>query len=98
MTIKIEKNADELILKIEGRLDATTAPTLDRTVNENLAEIKSLIFDFANLEYISSAGLRILLSSQKKMQQVGSMKIKSVREEVMDVLDMTGFADILTIE
>lgn len=98
MTIEIKKNAAELVLEITGRLDTITAPALDKTINENLGEIKSLILDFKNLEYISSAGLRVLLGAQKKMQQIGSMKVINVCEEVMDVFEMTGFADILTIE
>ena len=69
MTIEIKKNADELVLEITGRLDTITAPALDKTINENLGEIKSLILDCKNLEYISSAGLRVLLSTQKKLQQ-----------------------------
>ena len=98
MTIEIKKNVDELVLEITGRLDTITAPALDKTINENLVELKSLILDFKYLEYISSAGLRVLLSAQKKMQQDGIMKIKNVCEEVMGVFEMTGFADILTIE
>ena len=98
MTIEIKKNADELVLEITGRLDTITAPALDKTINENLGEIICLILDFKNLEYISSAGLRVLLGAQKKMQQIGSMKVINVCDEVMDVFEMTGFADILTIE
>ena len=98
MTIEIKKNADELVLEITGRLDTVTAPALDKTINENLGEIKSLILDFKNLEYISSAGLRVLLSTQKKLQQKGTMKLKNVREEVMEVFEITGFVDILTVE
>ena len=98
MTIEIKKNVDELVLEITGRLDTITAPALDKTINENLGEIKSLILDFKNLEYVSSAGLRVLLSSQKKLQQKGTMKLKNVREEVMAVFEITGFVDILTIE
>lgn len=98
MTIEIKKNADELVLEITGRLDTITAPALDKTINENLGEIKSLILDCNNLEYISSAGLRVLLSTQKKLQQKGTMKLKNVREEVMGVFEITGFADILTVE
>ena len=98
MTIEIKKNADELVLEITGRLDTITAPALDKTINENLGEIKSLILDCKNLEYISSAGLRVLLSTQKKLQQNGTMKLKNVREEVMEVFEITGFVDILTIE
>ena len=98
MTIEIKKNADELVLEITGRLDTITAPALDKTINENLGEIKCLILDFKNLEYISSAGLRVLLSTQKKLQQKGTMKLKNVREEVMEVFEITGFVDILTVE
>ena len=98
MTIEIKKNADELVLEITGRLDTITAPALEKTINENLGEIKCLILDFKNLEYISSAGLRVLLSTQKKLQQKGTMKIKNVREEVMEVFEITGFVDILTVE
>ena len=98
MTIEIKKNADELVLEITGRLDTITAPALDKTINENLGEIKSLILDFKNLEYISSAGLRVLLSAQKKLHQNGTMKLKNVREEVMEVFEITGFVDILTVE
>ena len=98
MTIEIKKNADEIVLEITGRLDTITAPALDKTINENLGEIKSLILDCKNLEYISSAGLRVLLSTQKKLQQKGTMKLKNVREEVMEVFEITGFVDILTVE
>ena len=98
MTIEIKKNVDELVLEITGRVDTITAPTLDKTINENLGEIKSLILDCKNLEYISSAGLRVLLGAQKKMSQIGSMKIKNVCELVMEVFEITGFVDILTVE
>ena len=98
MTIEIKKNVDELVLEITGRVDTITAPTLDKTINENLANVKSLILDLTGIEYISSAGLRVLLGAQKKMSQIGSMTIKNVREEVMEVFEMTGFADILNIE
>jgi anti-sigma B factor antagonist len=98
MTIEIKKNVDELVLEITGRVDTITAPTLDKTINENLANVKSLILDLKGLEYISSAGLRVLLGAQKKMSQIGSMKIKNVCELVMEVFEMTGFADILNIE
>ena len=98
MTIEIKKNANELVLEITGRLDTITAPALDKTINENLEGVKTLILDLKSLEYISSAGLRVLLSAQKKMQQVGGMKVVNVCELVMEVFEMTGFADILNIE
>ena len=98
MTIEIKKNADETIVEVVGRLDTTTAPSLDKTINEDIGETKNLILDFKGVEYISSAGLRVLLAAQKKMQQVGSMKVINVCESVMEVFEITGFADILTIE
>ena len=98
MTIEIKRNAEELVLQIVGRLDTTTAPALEKTITENISGIKNLILDFKALEYISSAGLRVLLSAQKKMQQIGEMKVINVCEEVMEVFEITGFADILVIE
>ena len=98
MMIEIKRNAEELVLQIVGRLDTTTAPALDKTIMENIGGIRSLILDFKGLEYISSAGLRVLLSAQKKMQQIGKMKVINVCEEVMEVFEITGFADILVIE
>ena len=98
MTIEIKRSAAEIVLAIEGRLDTTTAPALDKTILENINGIKSLVLDFKGLEYISSAGLRVLLSAQKKMQQIGAMKVINVCDEVMEVFEITGFADILVIE
>ena len=98
MTIEIKKTAQETIIEVVGRLDTTTAPALDKSINEDAGDAKNLVLDFNGLEYISSAGLRVLLSAQKKMQKIGSMKVKNVCPEVMEVFEMTGFADILTIE
>ena len=98
MNIEVKKNAEEFIIEIEGRLDTTTAPTLEKTINDNVYGKTNLILDLKELSYISSAGLRVLLSAQKKMQQIGSMKVVNVCEEVMDIFEMTGFADILCIE
>ena len=98
MTIEIKKNKEEITMEITGRLDTTTAPALEKTINDTLENVKTLILDLKNLEYLSSAGLRVLLATQKKMQQIGSMKITNVCELVMEVFEMTGFADILTIE
>lgn len=98
MTIEIKKNAVETIIEIVGRLDTITAPALDKTINEDIADTKDLVLDLKGLEYISSAGLRVLLSAQKKMQKIGSMKVIHVCAEVMEVFEMTGFADILVIE
>ena len=98
MTIEIKRNAEETIIKLEGRLDTNTAPALDKTINEDVADAKNLVLDVKALEYISSAGLRVLLGAQKKMQKIGSMKLTNVGETVMEVFEMTGFADILVIE
>ena len=98
MTMEIKRRGQETTIKIEGRLDTTTAPVLDKTVMEDLGDTKNLILDVKGLEYISSAGLRVLLSAQKKMQKIGSMKVTNVCEAVMEVFEMTGFADILVIE
>ena len=98
MTIDIKRNADEITIALVGRLDTTTAPALDKTITNDVEDNKSLVLDFGSLEYISSAGLRVLLSAQKKMQKRGSMKVINVCEEVMEVFEMTGFADILEIE
>ena len=98
MTIEIKKNADETILEIVGRLDTITAPSLDKTINEDIGDTKNLVLDVKGMEYISSAGLRVILSAQKKMQKTGSMKVKNVCAEVMEIFEMTGFADILVIE
>ena len=98
MMIEIKRNAEETTIEIVGRLDTTTAPALDKTINEDVGEVKNLVFDFKGLEYISSAGLRVLLSAQKKWQKIGSMKVINVCDDVMEVFEITGFADILNIE
>ena len=98
MTIEIKKSAAETTIEIVGRLDTITAPALDKTINEDIPDTKNLVLDLKGLEYISSAGLRVLLGAQKKMQKIGSMKVVNVCQEVMDVFEMTGFADILVIE
>lgn len=98
MTIDIKRNADETTIKLVGRLDTITAPALDKTINEDIADAKNLVLDLKELEYISSAGLRVLLSAQKKYGKLGYLKVTNVCEEIMSVFEMTGFADILTIE
>ena len=98
MTIEIKRNAEETIIEIVGRLDTTTAPALDKTINQDITDVTNLVIDVKGLEYISSAGLRVLLSAQKKFSKSGSMKLINVCEAVMEVFEMTGFADILTIE
>jgi anti-sigma B factor antagonist len=98
MTINAEKNNEKVVLKIEGRLDTTTAPSLEKVINELPADVTNLILDMKELVYVSSAGLRVLLSAQKKMNKLGSMKLTGVCEDIMEVFDMTGFVDILDIE
>ena len=98
MTIEIKKNAEVTTIEIIGRLDTTTAPALDKTINEDIGDTKNLVLDVKGMEYISSAGLRVLLGAQKQMQKIGSMKVVNVCEAVMEVFEMTGFADILVIE
>ena len=87
-----------LTLLLSGRLDTSTAPALEATLQESLPGITELFFDFKELDYISSAGLRILLSAQKTMSKQGSMVIRNVSEDIYEVFDITGFTDILTIE
>ena len=98
MTIDVKKNADQVTIAVAGRLDTTTAPALEKAINEGIQEEKHLILDIKEVEYISSAGLRVLLGAQKKIQKIGSMKVLNVCEEIMEIFEMTGFADILVIE
>lgn len=91
-------NGSEIKLILEGRLDTATAPQLEATLNSVLAGVTSLKFDLEKLDYISSAGLRVLLSAQKTMNKQGSMVISNVSPEVKEIFDVTGFTDILTIE
>lgn len=97
MTIDKKTEGNVLNVAISGRLDTTTAPTLEEEVKADIDGIEELNFDFAGLEYISSAGLRVLLSVQKIMNKQGTMKISNVVPEIMEVFDITGFTDILTI-
>ena len=97
MTITEVRNNEMLTLTVEGRLDTTTAPILEKTINELSDGVTELILDMNQLVYVSSAGLRVLLSTQKKMSKIGSMKLTGICDEVMDVFEMTGFADILEI-
>jgi anti-sigma B factor antagonist len=98
MTIEIKRNEELTIIEVAGRLDTITAPALDKTINEDIEGTKDLVLDLGGLEYISSAGLRVLLAAQKKMQRIGSMKVKNVCDSIMEVFEITGFADILEIE
>ena len=98
LNINTTTEESKTIVKLEGRLDTVTAPELEEALKDLLDGTTELIFDFENLEYISSAGLRVLLSTQKIMNQKGSMKVIHVNETIMEIFDVTGFADILTIE
>ena len=98
--MNIEKNCNEnvIALNVRGRLDTTTAPALEAAVSENVGACEQLILDFAGLEYISSAGLRVILKAQKAMSAKGGMKLLHVNETIMEIFEITGFSDILTIE
>lgn len=98
MTINKTLNENELTVNLSGRLDTTTAPQLEVELKTTLTGVNSLIMDFAGLEYISSAGLRVLLSAQKVMNKQGKMVIRRVNETILEVFEVTGFIDILTIE
>ena len=98
MTIEKKINGEAVTLIVSGRLDTQTAPELENELDSVLADIKELTFDFANLEYVSSAGLRVILKAQKAMNAQGSMKLTGVNDSIMEVFDITGFLDILTIE
>lgn len=97
MNINIERENGKALMKLEGRLDTTTAPELEKAINDEGEALKSLVLDFGGVDYISSAGLRVLLTAQKKMNVQGSMELANVSEAVMDIFEMTGFADILVI-
>ena len=98
--LNVTKNASDnaLTVALEGRLDTVTAPQLESELAGELEGVDRVVFDFEKLEYISSAGLRVLLSTQKKMMTRGEMKVSNVRDAVMEILEVTGFCDFLTIE
>ncbi len=98
MTISINKRETTLELTLAGRLDTTTAPELEATIKEHVEGINDLVLDFTELAYISSAGLRVLLSAQKVMNKQGKITLKNVNETINEVFAITGFVDILTIE
>ena len=98
MTINKKVNGNALEIALEGRLDTMTAPELEAELNQSLAGADSLTLDFSKLDYISSAGLRVLLSAHKAMSAKGGMKVTNVNEIVREVFEVTGFADILNIE
>ena len=98
MTIEKMRNNNELTVSLEGRLDTVTAPSLEEELKANLDGVQELVLDFQALEYISSAGLRVLLMAQKTMNKQGSMVIRNVNETIAEVFEITGFANMLTIE
>lgn len=93
-----ESNGSSLTIKVEGRLDTITAPKLEAELKSSISGMTELTFDFAELEYISSAGLRVLLSAQKVMKKQGNMVVRNVNPTVMEIFEVTGFSDFLTIE
>ena len=98
MTIEKTVSGTELTVALEGRLDTTTAPQLEASLKESISGVESLVLDFEKLEYISSAGLRVLLFAQKTMNKQGKMVIRHVNETISEVFEITGFSDMLTIE
>lgn len=98
MTIEKNFENEKASLKVSGRLDTTTAPELEKELDPVLSRARDLVFDLSDLEYISSAGLRVILKAQKAMNAKGSMKLTGVNDSIMEVFDITGFLDILTIE
>lgn len=98
MEIIKEKDEEKLLVKLVGKLDTNTAPELTETLKEDLDNVKELVFDMSDLIYVSSAGLRVILSTQKIMNKQGSMKLINVQDIVMEIFEATAFVDILTIE
>ena len=98
MTISRERNESALTLALEGRLDTVTSPELEKELKDSLEGVSELTLDFAGLDYISSAGLRVLLSAQKIMNKQGEMKVIHVNDVIGEIFEVTGFTDILTIE
>ncbi len=98
MEILKEKNDSTLILSLAGRLDTVTAPDLEAELDASAEDVTELIFDFEKLDYISSAGLRVLLGAQKRMNRQGRMTVKNVNADIKEVFEITGFCDILTIQ
>ena len=98
MNIEKKLEGTTLTIALEGRLDTTTSPDLEETLAASLDGVAALVFDFAKLDYLSSAGLRVLLSAQKRMNKQGSMKLVHVNDAVKEVFEITGFADFLTVE
>ena len=98
MTINKSKNGADLTIALEGRLDTMTSPELEADLDSSLEGVQDLTFDLEKLDYVSSAGLRVLLSAQKRMTGQGGMKVTHVNDVIMEIFEVTGFSDILTIE
>lgn len=98
LDIRGGKNGEKLLIELDGRLDTTTAQQLEEKINSEIQGVKELTFDLKDLDYISSAGLRILLSAQKTMNNQGKMIVKNASEEVEEIFEVTGFSDIFTIQ
>jgi anti-sigma B factor antagonist len=98
MTIEKNLNGTELTVKVTGRLDTTTAPELEASLKESFDGVTKLVLDFVSLEYLSSAGLRVLLQAQKTMNKQGEMVVRNVNETILEIFEVTGFSDVLTIE
>ena len=98
MTIEKIANGTELTITLTGRMDTTTAPQLEAELKHSINDVEKLIFDFRALEYLSSAGLRVLLAAQKVMNKQGEMIVRNVNETIAEIFEVTGFVDILTIE
>ena len=98
IAVEKNKNGTDFAIALEGRLDTTTAPQLEKELKEDVNGVTELTFDFSKLEYISSAGLRVLLSAQKIMNKQGEMKVIGVNDTIMEIFEVTGFSDILTID
>ena len=97
MEIIVNKNGTELTVCPVGKLDTATSPQLQAAIDENISGVTDLTFDLIKLAYLSSAGLRVLMSSQKAMNKQGNMRLSNVNEDIMDILDMTGLTDVFTI-
>jgi len=98
MNIEKTRKGNKLTIKLDGRLDTNTAPELEKELKEALPGVGDLVFDFSDLKYISSAGLRLILSTQKTMNQQGTLVIENVNDMVMEIFETTGFSDVLTIK
>ena len=98
MTINKTLNGDELVYSVEGTIDTTTSPELQKDLDASMGDIRSIVFDFTDVTYISSAGLRVLLHAHKNMNNKGGVKIRNINDLVHEVFEVTGFSDILNIE